>query len=83
MTSLKSAWAIVENNSPAEVIYKTCRPRPHKGGPPEADFEVVYELYRFENGHWAPESQREVGFWEYERSLDYGEFLSRFPHDQR
>lgn len=80
MTSLKTAWAVIDRRPTAEVIYKKCRPNFRVAPQSELDFEVVWEHFYLEDDVWKMESHREPGFWEYEKALEPSEFRSRFSN---
>jgi hypothetical protein len=76
MTSLKTAWAILERRLPVEIISQKCRPDFEKacGG----DFKVIYERIYFDADSWKSDLRQEDGVWESERPLDPQEFDLKF-----
>lgn len=82
MTSLKTAWAIVNTDDSVEILSKKCRPDRESSAPSAMEFQVIYERFSFDNDSWKPLLRQEVGFWEYEGTIDETEFRWKLSDDE-
>jgi hypothetical protein len=78
MTSLKTAWAINNREHSAEILSKKCRPSLERRSEQPTDFDIIFERFYFDGGHWKSEVHQETGFWEFEAALDAAEFRLKF-----
>jgi len=80
MTSLKTAWAIVNKEKSVEIPSKKCRPNFESSSPSTMEFPLIYERFYFESDTWNSELHKEAGFWECEGAfdLDEAEFRAKF-----
>lgn len=80
MTSLKTAWAIVNKEKSVEILSKKCRPNFESSSPSTMEFQLIYERFYFESDTWNSELRQEAGFWECEGAfdLDEAEFRAKF-----
>jgi hypothetical protein len=79
MTSLKSAWIIIDGERGSEILSKKCRPDFDSSTESEMNFQVIYERFYFDGVVWKGLLFSEPGFWEHEEGLDPNEFDLKFP----